>query len=250
MMAGRGYGNTDTVWVDHAAMLRKACAFFRGRGRSRLAILTSEGGPRTEKDIPKRALSGLELLPHSIQSAPLGVPEWAENVVRLLMTAPRRSRPDCLFIADDNFVESATRALRMMGIDCPGDIEVVGHTNFPWPAVSHVQIKRIGFRLDEVALLAEAPELVGESAPADAEFAGRLGTVVVVFAQGLQNDGSLDLFHAFARGRSGFLVRIDARVLNPFGQVFGQDKLAASDKRGAFHRVAQLTHVAGPPVKF
>src|SRR5664280_1759019 len=75
----------------------------------------------------------------------------------------------------------------------------------PMTAPVTVSLVMVGFlRFDGEALLAKALDLVEEGAAADAQGTGRLGAVVVVLAQTLENDGPLHLLHAPpARGLSG-----------------------------------------------
>jgi DNA-binding LacI/PurR family transcriptional regulator len=88
---------------------------------------------------------GMEVRRCWIQSALADAPQHAFELAQLLMYAPRRKRPDGLIIADDNLLLHATQGLVAAGVRVPDELEVVAHTNFPWPTPSAVPARRLGF---------------------------------------------------------------------------------------------------------
>lgn len=83
--------------------------------------------------------------PHWMQGLSINWPMPARNLVHLLMHPQMRDRPDGLVIADDNLVEYATAGLIDAGMRVPGEVDVVAHCNFPWPAPSVLPVNRLGF---------------------------------------------------------------------------------------------------------
>lgn len=75
----------------------------------------------------------------------LDVPLAAGHAARLLMGLPAPVRPDALIIEDDNLVPAATRGIAASGVQVPGHLDVVAHTNFPWPTPSAVPVRRLGY---------------------------------------------------------------------------------------------------------
>ena len=59
-------------------------------------------------------------------------------------------------VDDDNLVEYAVAGLVSVGVKVPGDLEVIGYCNFPWPAHSALRIERLGFDIRRVLLMAVA----------------------------------------------------------------------------------------------
>jgi DNA-binding LacI/PurR family transcriptional regulator len=103
----------------------------------------------------------MTLHPYWIQTVALAEPESARNCVHLLMHPGQTERPDALLITDDNLVEHATAGLVAAGVSVPGDLDVVAHCNFPWPAPSVLPVQRLGFDAREIlaACLASIDEL-------------------------------------------------------------------------------------------
>jgi len=101
----------------------------------------------TDVDILRNGLQRRELLTRetSLVGVSIERPTWAREVTKLLFRAPPSERPDALLVADDNLLEPATRGLKEMGLRAPEDVLIIGHTNFPWPAPSHLPLLRLGY---------------------------------------------------------------------------------------------------------
>ena len=148
-MEGDNLSNIDSVWVDYRQLINRSLDYFRKQGRKRIGIICPQVNLESYFDFSVFDAKGIEFFPYLIQGVALTSPFWAENVVRLMMALPKKTRPDCLLIADDNLVWHATKALREMNLKVPEDIAVVGHANFPDPLDSALPIPRMGFDLDE-----------------------------------------------------------------------------------------------------
>jgi len=93
---------------------------------------------------------GLKLRPELVQAVRLEDAEWASNAVQLMLHADRECRPEVLIIADDNLVPHATAGIAASGVSVPSDVEVLAHTNFPWPTPSSVPVRRFGYDVRRV----------------------------------------------------------------------------------------------------
>lgn len=71
--------------------------------------------------------------------------ETVANSVELLMHLEVENRPDALIIHDDNLVDGAVAGLLAARVKVPQQIKVVAHCNYPTPASSALQIKRLGY---------------------------------------------------------------------------------------------------------
>ena len=141
-----------TVYPDGHAFLPKALDYLAARGHRRVALL---GGINNVDDAfcQGAAARGLIARPYWIQSIPVEKPDCARHVMHLLMHAGKDERPDALIISDDNLVESATAGLVDAGVRVPQDLEVIAHTNFPWPTPSAVSVKRLGYDVRQLISL-------------------------------------------------------------------------------------------------
>src|SRR5262249_2560351 len=129
------------------------------RGRRRIAVLTNPGGarPYNSEFLPVAlAQRGMSTRPYWIVPLSHAAPEGARVVTQLLMrggpdsTPDAPDRPDGLIVHNDHLVEEATAGLLVTGVRVPQDLDVVAYSNFPWPAPSHVPVKRLGFSIRDV----------------------------------------------------------------------------------------------------
>lgn len=143
--------------------------YFRTQGRRRIAVLTAASGRRghTRADLLRADLeaAGFECPARWALSCDLESPWTAQPLMQLLMHPSQGDRPDGLLVDDDNLAEYAVAGLVAAGITVPGDMDVIGHCNFPWPTTSALPIKRLGFDIRQV--------LAMSIAAIDAQRAGR-----------------------------------------------------------------------------
>jgi DNA-binding LacI/PurR family transcriptional regulator len=90
----------------------------------------------------------------------ISTPETAGNLTHLLMSHPDY-RPDGLFIADDNLVESVAAGLVTAGVRVPAELKVLAHCNFPAAAGSVLPFVRLGY--DAHAVLSAAIEMIARA---------------------------------------------------------------------------------------
>lgn len=144
------------VFPEGGKVLPMALDRLAAGGCTRVAIVTMaadrDPAPYVRHAQALAAARGLELPETFVHGVHPGAGEWAKQTTQLLMTMPASHRPDGLIITDDNLVEAATAGLLAAGIQVPRELQVVAHTNFPWPTRNHVPVIRLGF--DAGSLLA------------------------------------------------------------------------------------------------
>jgi DNA-binding LacI/PurR family transcriptional regulator len=140
------------VNADWRSFFRKAVACLAAQGRRRVAhvaeaSLGEEGHRYFAQQVARQRL---RTWPHWSQAASHANPVSARNVVRLLMAAPKRQRPDGLVLSDDNIVEHALAGLLAAGVRVPRDVEVVAYANFPWAPAAVLPVRRFGFHARQI----------------------------------------------------------------------------------------------------
>lgn len=141
------------VALDYQALWRQTADYLAVNGRRRVAILHESSTPDAAPDPELRAIfeaRGLELPPHAtIMLHPYGR-QGAAQWVQLLMKCEASTRPDALFVADDNFTEPVIRGLVRAGVRVPEDLLVVTHNNFPMPILDVLPMAQVGFDADTI----------------------------------------------------------------------------------------------------
>lgn len=134
------------VGLDAASFFDRAVEYLIQRGRKRLAFISrSEDTGRVPLFDAAVARNGVSSPPWWRQFVPIAPPDCAAHVAMLLTHPNQTERPDGLFIADDNLVESVTSGLTRAGMRVPEDMDIVAHCNFPWQPPSILPVKRLGF---------------------------------------------------------------------------------------------------------
>lgn len=158
------------VYPDLGAFLPKAFEHLATRGCRRLAVVQIPGddkpGDALARVPPLAAQHGLRVEPEWIQAVSPSAGSWIQQLGRLLMRGAPGERPDGLVIADDNLVPELTAGLAESGVR---DLQVVAHTNFPYPTPSAVPVTRLGY--DVAQLVTTCMERIdqqrrGETPPA------------------------------------------------------------------------------------
>ena len=154
VMRNPGFG-IPQIRLDGEAFNAKALDYLANRGRKRVAIINSATMAPDWMDAFRQAVAmhGMTTHPYWMQGVHTIGAEWARNVVHLMFQGSPETRPDALFISDDNLVPHATAGLLAAGVSVPEDVDVVAHANFPWPTASVVPVKRLGFDAREVLRL-------------------------------------------------------------------------------------------------
>jgi DNA-binding LacI/PurR family transcriptional regulator len=155
IISSPNFPGIPAVGTDGCDFLDKALDRVVARGRRRVAAITLAHDARGQDDFSARfaeavAARGLVSHPWWVQGASFETPRWAGNAAQLLMSAAPAERPDALLIMDDNLVEHATAGLAAYGVRVPADVEVIAHTNFPWPTPSAMPVTRLGFDIGKL----------------------------------------------------------------------------------------------------
>jgi len=152
IMSGCRYPHIPAVYMDDVRYAERAAERFDAEGRHHVAVLVNATLHGDHVDALRNALQRRELLLRetSLVGLSIGQPSWAREVTKLLFRAPPSERPDALLVADDNLLEPATRALKEMGLRSPDDVLIIGHTNSPWPAPSHLPALRLGYSVTDM----------------------------------------------------------------------------------------------------
>ncbi len=145
-------GKYPAIYPDSEAFLPKALDYLVAKGHQRVALLVGANNPDAAffKGVAAR---GMTTRSYWVQAVPTTASDSARRVMHLLMRPSLDERPDALIIGDDNLVEAATAGLVEAGVRCPLDLEVIAHTNFPWPTPSAVPVKRLGFDIRKLISL-------------------------------------------------------------------------------------------------
>jgi DNA-binding LacI/PurR family transcriptional regulator len=135
-----------------ASMVEKSLDYLLERGRRQVAVLAPPQTPDTWGEPFMKALAarGMSTRPYWRQILSPGAPDGARPCLHLMLHAGQSDRPDGLVIADDNLVTMATAGIVDAGVRVPQDLEVVAHTNFPWPTPSLVPVRHLGYDAGEV----------------------------------------------------------------------------------------------------
>jgi len=148
----------------------RALRYLARRGRRRVAVITITA--RADSWMPdvvgQVRAHGFIIHDWWVQAVPPNDVRWARNAAGLLLRANGPDRPDAVIIDDDNLVPSATAGIAATGLRVPDDVDVVAHTNFPWPTQSAVPVVRVG--TDTRRLVITAVDLIetmrsGEEVP-------------------------------------------------------------------------------------
>jgi len=120
---------------------------FQARGKKRVAIL-SLATVETERvrycisAVKQRGMICPRRWLHGVDSRR---PEWAGNLVELLLSGPPEERPEGFIVTDDNLFEDTYAGLIRTGVHIGEDIEIVTHCNFPSMTTCMPGVVRIGY---------------------------------------------------------------------------------------------------------
>lgn len=138
---------------------------FRSEGRRRLAIITTfnHRGPACDAIVDCARTHGLQTRHAWIHYFESRSNPSARAVAELLMSLPRRQRPDAVYINDDHLVREAVLGLADARVRVPQDLSVIAYANFPnqqslalpvtrlGPDIGHVLRVAVGLIEDQIA---------------------------------------------------------------------------------------------------
>ena len=140
-----------SVTMDGASLRRQMAAHAVASGAQRVAVIAPDQMKveAVAEVVAECERQGLRINPDWVQGVSRMRPEWGQGLVRLLMSGPVETRPDCLLLLEDNLLPAISEALLGLGIVPPRDLELIAHCNFPWPSPSAVPAVRIGYCVTE-----------------------------------------------------------------------------------------------------
>jgi DNA-binding GntR family transcriptional regulator len=134
---------------DSASFISKALDYLKARGRKRVCLIVTDSVHPNADFISNFAAAmrerGMEFKRQWVQSLDIINPDWAVNMLELMMAGTPSQRPDGMVIFDDHLIEKTIVGLIACGIRVPNEMEVIAQTNFPLLVPSPVPIKRLGY---------------------------------------------------------------------------------------------------------
>jgi DNA-binding LacI/PurR family transcriptional regulator len=129
-----------------ASTTERAMQRFKSEGRRRLAIVTTFNyrGPACDAIVACARAHGLQTRHAWIHYFEPRSNPSARAVAELLMSLPRRQRPDAVYINDDHLVHEAVLGLADAGVRVPRDLSVIAYANFPHEAALALPVTRLG----------------------------------------------------------------------------------------------------------
>lgn len=134
MIAGLG---VDAVVLDNRAAVLEAIQYLLGLGHRRIGYISGAAGTATGHDRLEGyraalANAGITPDPGLVRDGRFREADGYRAAMEL-MTLPER--PTALFSANNLMVIGAMRAIRDLGLSCPGDVSVACMDDFPWADV-------------------------------------------------------------------------------------------------------------------
>lgn len=191
--------------IEPAHTTERAIQRFAAEGRRRLAIITTfnQRDGLCEEIIACAHRHGLTTHHAWVHYFDTHSYPSGRAVAELLMSLPRRQRPDALLINDDHLVKEAVLGLSDAGVRVPGDVSVIAYTNFPTQDTLALPVTRLG--PDIGGILRTAIGLIEE------QIAGRkpapLTTLLPVFEEELNR-----LWDGFAENQERCQRRVEAQT--------------------------------------
>ena len=132
--------------MDNLALVNRGIDWFEAQGCRRIAIMCLRGEPPVLRHFRQEAVRRGLYSPFCWQLS-FDNGELAEQLVRLLMSLPPDSRPQGLFIGDDNLTGHAIRGIVAAGIKVPEELAVLSHCNWHEKMLDILPVKYLGYDL-------------------------------------------------------------------------------------------------------
>jgi DNA-binding LacI/PurR family transcriptional regulator/DNA-binding transcriptional regulator YhcF (GntR family) len=141
----------STLWPDLRSFNARALEYLARRGRRAPVVLMKSSRNSHNPDCAALKVAmekyGMRHKPKWFQFIDVYDREAPQRVVQAVMDRDQTDPPDSLIITDDTMLETATAGVAMVGRSVPNEIEIVGHSNFPWISPTSVPVTRLGFDL-------------------------------------------------------------------------------------------------------
>jgi DNA-binding LacI/PurR family transcriptional regulator len=156
-----GYPNVKAISVHEEALQEKALRHISACGKRRPCVILPRrhyAAGFSEQLIELANSMGLSLRPEWIQFVDQDIPWTCENLARLLFSDNCKSKPDSIFIDDDNTIAPILKGLRTELKEAASEVTICAHTNFPTEVRHELPVKRFGY--NTTALLRQACDMV------------------------------------------------------------------------------------------
>jgi DNA-binding transcriptional regulator YhcF (GntR family) len=145
-----------------------ALRFFASRNRRRLALFTtfSHFGKATDDIVHRARKLGITAHRRWVHHIDPATDMSARPIAELLMSLPKRDRPDALLVHDDHLLQRVGQGVHDANVAVPRDIDVVSLANFPKALSAAVNVTYVGPDMHEaldLSLQQIADQLDGSS---------------------------------------------------------------------------------------
>jgi DNA-binding LacI/PurR family transcriptional regulator len=170
----------DSVVLDNYEAARLATQHILDFGHRRIAFLTGPqhlvpGRERLRGFVEALRGANIDVIPELVRQGAFGQEEAFDAALDLLSLA---CPPSAIFVANNQMLVGAMRALAQKGWSCPGDVSIVGIDDFPWATAFSPALTTVRQPVDtmaEAALTMLVDRVKGETgAPRHRVFAPEL----------------------------------------------------------------------------
>jgi len=140
-------GLYPSIAYDIATLAQQAAQHAAKIGCKRMGVLTHHAPDSTSMiALRDEAESlGVHLPVELIQMADVRMQPAAVQAALLLCKLPKEMRPDCIYVTEEFFMESACLGIARAGLEIGRDIQVIGRTDVPFDSHAHRSYIPIGF---------------------------------------------------------------------------------------------------------
>jgi LacI family transcriptional regulator len=173
--------DTDAVVLDNRRAVHDATAYLLGLGHRRIGYISGSLETSTGRDRLSGYRSALEAAGLSYDDGLVRIGNFREKdaykvAMQLLSNT---GRPTAIFSANNLMVIGVMKAIRDLGLSCPGDVSVASFDDFPWADVFEPHLTTIAQPVEAIGeqaaqLLLNRLEGLSPEAPQKLVLQGRL----------------------------------------------------------------------------
>lgn len=151
-MQAADINDVPAISFDYYSFIDRAVGFLQDRGRKKIAVLSLPEWPVEYQQFLANTLASRDMStrPYWLQAVSRSADKSCSRLIHLMMHSGQNEVPDGLIVMDDNLLQHSASGLLAAGVRVPDQLDVVAHTNFPWPTPSAVPVKRLGFNVRTV----------------------------------------------------------------------------------------------------
>lgn len=144
------YENSSVCNLDIHSCVKSSLDWFKTQNIKKIALLSMGKQSQEKHFLDLVSEFGLTTKPEWVLSASRGYIQSTENLIQLLVSLPKKDRPEGIYITDDNLLPYVQSALIEKNIKVPDDIKLVCHFNFPDNSKSVLPVKKTGINAAEI----------------------------------------------------------------------------------------------------